>query len=145
MLCRVLFTPLLGGLLGALALDPPDPKSLWTYNGTLDPEDPFNAGFALLDGVQHVLVHNGSASGRTYAHHAITEYISGTLYLAWSSGLIDEDQNGQQTWVVQGSLSNETTEWIFGEPRVVVGSALLANQSEEANYTYWCENDVGTL
>ncbi|KIY71891.1 hypothetical protein CYLTODRAFT_418434 [Cylindrobasidium torrendii FP15055 ss-10] len=143
MLCRtVILAVSLGSLLSVSGLGTPEPTTLWTYNGILNPDDPLNAGIETLAGVQNLLVHNGSASGRSYAHHAIAEYISGTLYLAWSSGLIDEDQNGQQTWIAQGSLSNEMSEWSFGEPRVVVGSALLTNQSEEANYTYWCDNNI---
>ena len=127
----------------ALAIGPPDPKTLYTSTTKLNATDTVMAGLPLVPGVTHVQLHSGSAKERTYAHHAITEYIDKTLYVAWSSGKIDEDQMGQQSWVAKGALQSNGS-WTFGSPRVVLPSALLSNQTSEANYTYWCSNDVSS-
>ncbi|KAK7059121.1 hypothetical protein VNI00_001747 [Paramarasmius palmivorus] len=124
----------------SLALDPPDPKFLWAYPGKLNPNDTVNAGLPTLSNVQHILVHDASTTGRTYAHHASVEYFNDTLYLGFSSGKVDEDQNGQQSWVVTGKLSGSS--WTFSKPRIVVGSALLPNQTSEQDYTYWCSRNI---
>lgn len=121
----------------------PDPKTLWTF-GELNTSDTLYAGIPMLEDVTHVLVHNGSLTGRTYSHHAAIEYFDGDIWVEWSSGLIDEDQNGQQSWVARGRRRNGTADWSFDKPRVVVGSALLPNQTSEANYTYWCNEMVCT-
>ncbi|KAF9047157.1 hypothetical protein BDZ89DRAFT_1127202 [Hymenopellis radicata] len=119
----------------------PDPKTLWRF-GELNASDTLYAGIPVLEDVTHVLIHNASLTGRTYSHHAAIEYFDGDIWVAWSSGLIDEDQNGQQSWVVKGSKHRGTADWSFDRPRVVVGSALLPNQTSEANYTYWCNNMI---
>ncbi|KAH7090103.1 hypothetical protein BKA62DRAFT_835106 [Auriculariales sp. MPI-PUGE-AT-0066] len=124
-----------------LALSTPDPLTLYTSPTTLNASDTVLAGLPVLPGVSHIQVHSGSGSGRTYAHHAITEYIDSTLYVAWSSGMIDEDQMGQQSWIAKGTKASNGT-WTFTSPRVVFSSALLSNQTAEQNYTYWCSNDI---
>jgi hypothetical protein len=119
----------------------PNPQTLWNF-GQLNASDVLYAGIPVLEEVEHVLVHNASLSGRTYSHHAIVEYFHDQLWVGWSSGLIDEDQNGQQSWAARGVLQKHSNEWHFDKPLVVVESALLPNQTSEANYTYWCDNLV---
>ncbi|KAH7098406.1 hypothetical protein BKA62DRAFT_660715 [Auriculariales sp. MPI-PUGE-AT-0066] len=128
-----------GGVIAAL--QPPDPMSLYTSTTPLDPNDPIMAGLPLLPNVTHLQVHGGYDVGRTYAHHAITEFFDDTLYVAWSSGSVDEDQMGQQSWFVKGQLASNWKLDVHSS-RLMLPSALLSNQTVELNYTYWCQQDI---
>ncbi|KAG7088028.1 hypothetical protein E1B28_012065 [Marasmius oreades] len=119
----------------------PDPQTLWK-GPALDAKDPLYAGLKQIEGVKHMLVHNGSQVGRTYSHHAIVENVNGRLWAAWSSATNDEDSMGQQVWV--GTADRNGSSWKWNKPAIPGPSALLPNQTSvgEQNYTYWCNQGI---
>lgn len=136
----VTFLAATGNLASALY---PDPSTLWEIPA-LDASDSLYAGLQQISLVKNTLIHNGSLSSRTYSHHASAEYFDGRIWIGFSSGLIDEDQNGQQAWVTS-AVKGMRGEWEWGRTFVSATSALLSNQTSEANYTYWCDNLVSRL
>ncbi|KAL0563255.1 hypothetical protein V5O48_018818, partial [Marasmius crinis-equi] len=116
----------------------PDPNALWK-GPKLNSSDALFAGLKQIQGVNHMLLYDGSEVGRTYSHHAIVENVNGRLWAAWSSAANDEDSMGQQVWVNYADRVNSN--WTWNEPTIPGPSALLPNQTSvgDRNYTYWCD------
>lgn len=114
--------------------------SYWNVTPPLDYSDPLYAGWAQLNASAEVEVYNGRAAQRTYAHHPQLYSRTGTLdvYLIHSSGLVDEDAMGQQIWF---SLSADGG-FTWRPSRMVLPSALLPNQTQEGNFSYWCNEGI---
>lgn len=69
-----------------------------------------------------------------YAHHPIVLAIDKTVYMVHSSAVIDEDSMGQELW---GTISHDGGyTWLPSHP--ILPAALLSNQTDVANFSYWC-------
>lgn len=100
--------------------------------------DPLYAGWPQLKVEAELLVYKGTASNRTYAHHPEIYHDGQRTYLQYSTSPIDEDSTGQEAWLstsTDGGLS-----WSKGYS--ILPAALLPNQTDAANYTYWCDNRI---
>lgn len=119
---------------------PPPPDSYWQVSPPIDYNDTIYAGWSQINNTQNILVYNGTLEERTYAHHPELYYAweSETVYLVHSSAPIDEDSMGQDVWI---SVSHdEGLNW--SAPHSILPAALLANQTDTLNFTYWCDNSI---
>lgn len=118
----------------------PSPGSYWQVSPPIDYSDNLYAGWPQISNPRNVLVYNGTLEKRTYAHHPELYYSgeTGTVLLVHSSAPIDEDSMGQDVWM---SVSHdEGLSW--STPHSVLPAALLPNQTDTRNFTYWCANSI---
>lgn len=73
-----------------------------------------------------------------YAHHPALLAVGSTVYLVHSSAVIDEDSMGQEVWCAISHNSGYT--WTPSRP--ILPAALLPNQTNVANFTYWCNEAI---
>lgn len=130
-------------LLGAFRLTaatPPPPDSYWQVSPPINYNDSLYAGWPQINNTQDILVYNGTAENRTYAHHPELYYSSatGTIFMAHSSAPIDEDSMGQDVWI-SVSQDNGLT---WSPPHTILPAALLPNQTDTRNFTYWCDASI---
>lgn len=119
---------------------PPSPDSYWQVSPPIDHSDALYAGWAQINNTRDILVYNGTAENRTYAHHPELYYPSatGTVFLLHSSAPVDEDSMGQEVWI---SISqDEGVSWSV--PHSILPAAMLANQTDPRNFTYWCDASI---
>ena len=98
----------------------------------IDPTNNATGGYSSIISTQ-IEIYNGLKVGRTYAHNPLLLLVNDTVVAVYSSGLSDEDSQGQQVW---GSVSHDGGyNWL--DPVQIMDSALLPNQTSEKNFTYW--------
>ena len=73
-----------------------------------------------------------------YAHHPALLAVGSTVYLVHSSAVIDEDSMGMELW---GAISQDGGyTWSVSHP--ILPAALLPNQTNVANFSYWCNEAI---
>ncbi|CAN8097847.1 unnamed protein product [Discula destructiva] len=114
--------------------------SYWSVDPPLDYNDTLYAGWPRLDVNTEVEIYNGLSANRTYAHHPELYSRPNTtdVYIIHSSGLIDEESMGQQIWFSQSKDGG----FSWTPSRMVLPSALLPNQTQELNFSYWCNEGI---
>ena len=105
---------------------------LWDV-GPIDYTENNTAGFDYLNNVTAVEFYNGVEVGRTYAHSPLLLFADNTVILVHSSALQDEDSQGQDVW---GGVSHDDG-YTWTDPVEIFPPALLPNQTNQANFTYW--------
>ncbi|CAH0054946.1 unnamed protein product [Clonostachys solani] len=112
----------------------PTPNEIWQVTPAIDPADKLLAGWDEISVVKETQVYNGVQENRTYAHHSELFHLNNVIYLAFSSAPVDEDSMGQDARISvshDGGLS-------WSHPHTVVQAAMLPNQTDPHNFTYWC-------
>lgn len=134
----VLLTVLLG--LSLTSATPPPPDSYWQVSPSIDYNDTLYAGWPQINNTQDILIYNGTAENRTYAHHPELYYssVTETVYLIHSSAPIDEDSMGQDVWIAVSKDDGRT----WSPPHSILPAALLPNQTDTRNFTYWCDASI---
>ncbi|RDW75879.1 hypothetical protein BP5796_06700 [Coleophoma crateriformis] len=123
-------------LSGGFALLPPD--KYWQVTPALNYSDALYAGWEQIPFEKEVLVYNGSAIGRTYAHHPALLAVGETVYIVHSSAVIDEDSMGMELW---GAVSHDGG-YTWTPSSSILPAALLPNQTNVANFSYWCNEAI---
>ncbi|KAJ4372850.1 hypothetical protein N0V83_003141 [Neocucurbitaria cava] len=122
----------------ALGFHTPSPDSYWQVSPAINYSDPLYAGWPQLKVDTEVLVYKGTELNRTYAHHPELYYDGKRVFLQYSTSPIDEDSIGQESWLSTSTDGGFT--WSKGYS--ILPAALLPNQTDAANYTYWCDNRI---
>lgn len=114
--------------------------SLWNVSPPIDYNDTLYAGWSQLNFSAEIEIYNGISANRTYAHHPelYSRPNTSDVYIIHSSGLIDEDAMGQQIWFSQSQDGGFT----WTPSHMVLPSALLPNQTQELNFSYWCNEGI---
>ena len=107
-------------------------RQLWDVQ-PIDLNDNITGGWAQLPVTYQTKIWDGKTYNRTYSHHAIIEHYDETTILLWTSAEVDEDSNGQQ---VVGSVSHDLGR-TWAQPSIILPGALLPNQTQERNFSYW--------
>lgn len=115
-----------------IAASPSCRTKLWEVPAP-DPSDPRTAGWPILDVTHRTKVYDGAALKRTYAHHPIIQAFGDTVILIHSSAEMDEDAMGQEVW---SSISHDGGK-TWSEPGTIIGSAVLADQTDLHDFSYW--------
>ena len=100
-----------------------------------DTSDNLTLGYDPLTPSKVIPFYNGAAENRTYSHHPLLLAVpqTQTVVIVHSSAKQDEDSMGQEIW---GGVSHDGgSSW--SDSQVILPSALLPNQSQEYNFTYW--------
>ena len=116
------------------AQSPPDPMSLWQVTPEMDVTDHLYAGWSQIPVVKEIEIYNGVSHNRTYAHHPELFAVGNTIHLSFSSAVIDEDSMGQDVRISTSTDGGMT----WNQSYSLIPPALLPNQTEVGNYTYWC-------
>ena len=98
-----------------------------------DPSNNLTNGYSSLTTTAKTEFYDGLAANRTYSHHPLMLNVDGTIVLVHSSAKQDEDSMGQEIW---GGVSRDGG-LTWTESNVILPSALLPNQTQEYNFTYW--------
>ncbi|KAH8883246.1 hypothetical protein GQ53DRAFT_883370 [Thozetella sp. PMI_491] len=117
---------------------PPPPSSYWQVEPPIDYNDTLYAGWDQIEATKEILVYDGSAVNRTYAHHPALYAQGSNVYLIHSSAPIDEDSMGQDVWITVSHDGGFT--WSAGSS--IIPAAVLPNQTDTKNFTYWCQNQI---
>lgn len=114
--------------------------SLWDVTPSIDYNDTLFAGWPQLSVAKEIEIYNGVSANRTYSHHPelYSRPNTSDVYIIHSSGLIDEDSMGQQIWFSHSDDGGLT----WTPSRMVLPSALLPNQTQELNFSYWCNAGI---
>ncbi|PSR80526.1 hypothetical protein BD289DRAFT_462467 [Coniella lustricola] len=122
------------------AASTPNPDSYWRASPPIKYTDTVNAGWSQISNATDLLVYNGVAENRTYAHHPELYYSvkTKTVYLIHSSAPIDEDSMGQDIWITVSHDDGQS----WTPPHPILPAALLSNQTNTYNFTYWCDASI---
>lgn len=116
----------------------PNPTEIWQVKPPINSSDALYAGWSQIPVIKEIEVQNGVAESRTYSHHPELFSIGDTAYLIFSSAPVDEDSMGQDVWI---SVSEDGgLNWT--PSRSLIPAALLSNQTDPRNFTYWCERGI---
>lgn len=110
----------------------------WQVSPPLNYSDILYAGWDQIPVQIEAIVYNGIAVGRTYAHHPQLLAVGETVYLIHSSALIDEDSMGMELW---GAISHDGG-YTWSASQSILPAALLPNQTDVANFSYWCNEAI---
>ena len=110
----------------------------WQVSPPLNYSDVLYAGWNQIPIQKEVIVYNGTAVGRTYAHHPQLLAVGETVYLVHSSAVMDEDSMGMELW---GAISHDGG-YTWSSSHSVLPAALLPNQTNVANFSYWCNEAI---
>ena len=98
-----------------------------------DLQNNLTLGYGPISPLKRIQFYNGVAANRTYSHHPLLLSLGETVVLVHSSAKQDEDSMGQEIW---GGVSHDGG-MTWTESTVILPSALLPNQTQEYNFTYW--------
>ncbi|KAH8648484.1 hypothetical protein BX600DRAFT_484243 [Xylariales sp. PMI_506] len=118
----------------AVFAEPANSTDFWQVEPPIDYNDTLYAGWDQLKVVKEVEVFTGVLENRTYNHHPALFYLDGTVFLAHSSAPIDEDSMGQDVRVAASKDGGLT----WTQSQTVVPAAMLPNQTQAMNFSYWC-------
>ncbi|KXS99972.1 hypothetical protein AC578_798 [Pseudocercospora eumusae] len=125
-------------LLGTVVAEHPPADQLWQVKPAVNTTDVLFAGWKQIPTVKEIEVSNGVSIGRTYAHHPELFYMDSKTYLIFSSAPVDEDSMGQDVRISVSSDDGLT----WSANQVVMPAALLPNQTDVKNFTYWCSRNI---
>ncbi|KAL1595955.1 hypothetical protein SLS60_009645 [Paraconiothyrium brasiliense] len=116
----------------------PPPDSYWQVSPAINYNDTLYAGWPQIDVDTEILVYKGTQFNRTYAHHPELYHDGKRTFLQYSTSPIDEDATGQESWLSTSTDGGFT----WSKSYSILPAALLPNQTNAANYTYWCDNRI---
>lgn len=116
---------------------PPPADSYWQVSPPLNPNDTLYAGWSQIP-EHHTLIYNGTEVGRTYAHHPSLWFFDNIIYLIHTTAPVDEDSMGEEVWATTSQDFGQT----WAPSRMLLPEALLPNQTNPYNFTYWCDQSI---
>ncbi|CZR57931.1 uncharacterized protein PAC_07821 [Phialocephala subalpina] len=114
------------------------PDEYWQVTPPLNYSDVLYAGWDQIPVEKEVLIYNGTLIGRTYAHHPQLLAVGPSVYMVHSSAVIDEDSMGMELW---GAMSHDGG-YTWTPSHSILPAALLPNQTNVANFSYWCNEAI---